>query len=225
MVNNYNWDYMDKLEDAVRLILQSPNFGHDFQHHKDVWGLAKRIDEGEGVEVDMEVVYAGCMFHDTGYAFLDPDDPKQVHHPERSKKCAQDILPQVGFPNEKIEAVLEAILLHDDTKPFMRGRETPTEKREIWYLQDADSILGLGAIGIARIIEYCTNAHTPLYVPSLSFDDVDSGKKSAIHNVYRHAVEVYQRLHTKTAKEMVKEKSEYMINFVKMFVEESKITH
>jgi uncharacterized protein len=190
--------WKEKLESRVKEILENSNAisGHDIYHMKRVWHLAKQIAAGENVPVDLDVVYAACLLHDAGHTIPDiKNDPTHEGHPKRSVQIAKQILPEVGFPQKKMPLTLQAILLHDDTKPW--GSFTKTDKREIWYVQDADNLEAIGAMGLTRIIAYGAKVGMALYTPERPLDDPESKSKSIIHDIYAH-LSVY--FNTETAK-------------------------
>jgi len=226
-LDKFDWPYRAKLEARTKGILSSDNFGHPFSHSQDVWKNALIIYDGESrrinrfifpPDVDMEIVFAACMLHDCGYSEFDPADPKYVLHPKRSANIAGNILLEVGFPKGKIPDTLDAILLHDDRKPWGTFKEV--NKPEIWYVQDADSLEALGPRGVERIIDYDRRTGKPFYVPGISFEDPDSKTKSSLHNIYAH-IRLVDHLHTKTARKIGEQKVEYL----KKYVEEQMVVY
>jgi HD superfamily phosphodiesterase len=209
----------EDLEKVIEKILEKSTPGHDIEHMLRVWNLAKQIIDGEKISVDEEIVYAACMLHDVGHTIYDPKDPLYVKHPIRSMEIARKVLPEIGFPEEKIPLTLEAIRLHDDTKPW--GTKTKTDKREIWYVQDADNIEALGANGLTRLILFCIpTAKMKDYIPELSLDDPKARWESMVHDVYAHGLELYDNLHTHTAKTLVGEGKTFMLRFVELYIKE-----
>jgi uncharacterized protein len=214
----YKWEYMENLESELKRILSNSDSGHGFDHSQRVWKIARKIDEGEKTPVDMEVVYAACLLHDVGYTKLGSENRIDFeNHPQASVEIAKEILPKIGFPKHKTKLTLDAILLHDDMKPW--GTCRLTEDRKVWYVQDADNIEAMGAIGITRILDYCSRVKMKTFVPELDWNDPKSMYKSAMHDIYVH-IEMYDRLHTETSKKLAKPGVEYMKNFIEQFVKE-----
>jgi len=219
MESKYNWEYMEDLESELKKILNKPIFGHGFDHSQRVWEIAMEIYQGEKLHVDMEVVYAACLLHDVGYIVLDSEEnPNFDNHPQASVEVAKEILPKIGFPKDKMKLTFNAILSHDDMKPW--GSQKSTKEKEIWYVQDADNIEAMGAIGIVRVLDYCSRVDMPVFVPELDWNIPEANRKSAIHNVYAHSDFLYDKLHTETSKRLAKPGLEYMKNFVTQFVKE-----
>ncbi len=117
-------------------------FGHQPRLH----ALTQQI--GEGLAYDDDVVYAAAYLHDLG-VFIGhrPEDPEQLarwNHVAYSVERAPAILASIGFPSEKIPAVLECIRDH-------QPHDTPASL-EATILRDADILEQLGAIGIVRTV-------------------------------------------------------------------------
>ena len=97
---------------------------------------------------DREIVGAAAWLHDLG-VFVGhrperPEDLARWDHVAYACSCAPAILRQVGFPEEKIPAVLAAIRQHQP------GDEPDTIEATI--LRDADILEQLGAVGILRTV-------------------------------------------------------------------------
>ena len=103
---------------------------------------------GDGLSYDRDVVVAAVWLHDLGvFAGHRPEDPVALaawdHVPYA---CAQGpkILSEVGFPEEKVPAVLQTLREH-------QPKDEPTSI-EATILRDADILEQLGAIGILRAV-------------------------------------------------------------------------
>jgi uncharacterized protein len=117
-----------------------------FGHQPRLYALAARI--GKGTEYDDDVLFAAAWMHDLG-VFLGhrPADPEQLsrwnHVPYTIAKC-RELLPQWGFPADKVEAVAEVIRTH-------QPHDEPVTAEAI-LLRDADILEQLGAVGALRTI-------------------------------------------------------------------------
>jgi uncharacterized protein len=115
-----------------------------FGHQPRLYELTRRI--GTGLTYDDDVVFAAAWLHDLG-VFIG-------HRPEALEALARwdnvayamerapDTLRRVGFPEEKIGAVVEAIRTHQP------GAEPASMEAVI--LRDADMLEQLGAIAVLR---------------------------------------------------------------------------
>ncbi len=114
---------------------------HRTDHVLRVWKRSKILCEKMGG--DLEVMVAVVMLHD-----LARHHGLEIHGKE-SAEMAKPVLERIGFPNEKIGSVLDAIAAHDYTTP---GSERKSLESRILY--DIDKIDAFGAVGILRHIIY-----------------------------------------------------------------------
>jgi uncharacterized protein len=117
-----------------------------YGHQPRLYALTQII--GRDLAYDDDIVFAAAWLHDIGvFVGNRPEDPDLLRHWDHVKfACDQSaiILRQVGFPVEKIPAVLEAIRTH-------QPHDNP-QTIEATILRDADILEQLGAIGILRIV-------------------------------------------------------------------------
>lgn len=117
-----------------------------FGHQPRLYALATEI--GRGMEYDDDVVFAAAWMHDLG-VFLGhrPEDPEQLSrwdHVPYTIRRSRELLAQWGFPEEKLDAVEQAIRYH-------QPKDDPRTV-EGTLLRDADILEQLGAIGILRAV-------------------------------------------------------------------------
>ena len=117
-----------------------------FSHQARLYVLARQV--GAGTPHDDDVLYAAAWLHDLG-VFIGhrPEDPAQLadwDHLRYVMERAPSILRQLGFPVDKINAVVEAIRTH-----MPSGKPTTIEGS---LLRDADILEQLGAVGILRTV-------------------------------------------------------------------------
>lgn len=119
----------------------------------DKFGHQPRLDSltdsiGAGLDYDRDVVRAAVWLHDLG-VFIGhrPEEPAALStwdHVAYVCGKASVILCHIGFPQEKIPAVLDAIRQH-------QPKDQPATI-EATILRDADILEQLGAVGILRVI-------------------------------------------------------------------------
>jgi uncharacterized protein len=115
-----------------------------FGHMPRLYALAIKIAKGENCDDD--VLFAAAWMHDLG-VFLGhrPADPAQLaawdHVPYTIAK-SKNLLIKWGFPEEKLDAVAEAIRTH-------QPKDNPVLPEAV-VLRDADILEQLGAIGALR---------------------------------------------------------------------------
>ena len=186
---------------------------HDKSHAERVMRLALKIAENENEAVDVEVLKAAALLHDVA-RFLE-DEGKVEDHAEEGARIAKEILERVGFPPEKIGKVVYCIRVHR----FRKGVTPRTNEAKI--LQDADRLDMLGAIGIARAFARGGWMNVPFYDPSIPPKKVYDGKSSTVINhFYEKVLKIKETLHTKTAKEIGKERHKFVEEFIDRFLKE-----
>jgi uncharacterized protein len=136
-------EYRSRLREYIKAQAQPPD---KFAHQPRLYHLAKTLAQDESYDDD--VLYAAAWMHDLG-VFLGhrPRDLQELarwDHVAYAVREAPTVLRSLGFPPEKIPAVLEAIRTHLPS-------EEPTS-REGTFLRDADILEQLGTIGILRLI-------------------------------------------------------------------------
>jgi uncharacterized protein len=216
----------EKLDRSTVDILRKDVTGHDEDHSAIVYNFAIKIAVGEGwlEHINENTLYAIAKLHDTGYSNPEGAKDHYVSHPQYGVEIAKKILPEVGFPEADMPIVLEGILLHDDLKPWAIANRKPTNVKEILLVQDADNLEGMGARGIARILDYCLRVGRPLYNKNLPVNKetlLEDCEKSAIHNILLHAITLGENLNTETAKQMARPKQGVMIDYVEQYMQET----
>jgi uncharacterized protein len=115
-----------------------------FGHQPRLYALTELV--GRGRKYDDDVVYAAAWLHDLGvFAGHRPEGGEALARWDNVRYAIEQapaILRQVGFPEGKISAVLEAMRTH-------QPQRTP-QTLEGTILRDADILEQLGAIGVLR---------------------------------------------------------------------------
>jgi uncharacterized protein len=135
--------YRQAIEEFIRVHAQPPD---KFSHQPRLYQLAVQLAEDR--PYDDDVLHAAAWTHDLGvFVGHRPADPAQLadwNHIAYATKAVPPLLRELGFPAEKIPAVLEAIRTH-----LPSGQPTTLEGT---LLRDADILEQLGAIGILRTV-------------------------------------------------------------------------
>jgi HD superfamily phosphodiesterase len=106
--------------------------------------LRRCIRLGEKLDADLEVIVAAVYLHDLGRHYID-----DKAHGALSALKAEPVLERINFPQEKRDAVLHAIRVHD-VSAAPEDRTTLESK----ILYDADKIDTLGVVGVLRYIRH-----------------------------------------------------------------------
>jgi len=117
-----------------------------FSHQPRLYELTKAV--GAGQRYDDDVVFAAVWMHDLG-VFIGhrPEEPDALAAWDcitYAMRRSPDVLKQLGFPVEKIPAVVEVIRTHQPS--------TSPTTIEGTIVQDADILEQLGATGILRTV-------------------------------------------------------------------------
>ena len=122
--------------------------------------LRRCIRLGEKLGADMEVLVAAVYLHDLGRHYI----ADKVHGALSAQK-AEPVLERIHFPQEKRDAVLHAIRVHD-VAASPEHRTTLESK----ILYDADKIDTLGVVGVLRYIRHFYGKKPIDYM----LDDIDA---------------------------------------------------
>ena len=135
--------YREAIVDYIRAEAKPPD---KFSHQPRLYRLATRLAEDQ--PWDDDVLYAAAWLHDLGvFRGHRPEDPAALaawDHVAYAIRRVPQILKQLGFPEAKIPATIEAIRTH-----LPSGKPTSFEGT---LLRDADLLEQLGAIGALRTV-------------------------------------------------------------------------
>jgi len=117
-----------------------------FSHQERLYALTRAI--GAGQKYDDDVVFAAAWMHDLG-VFIGhrPDDAEALAKWDMlayAERRVPGLLKELGFPDQKIPAVIEVIRTH-------MPAHNPTTLEGI-IIRDADILEQLGAVGILRTV-------------------------------------------------------------------------
>jgi uncharacterized protein len=135
-------------ESVVAYIRAEAQPADKFGHQPRLYALARRIAEDEFKFFNDDVLFAATWMHDLG-VFIGhrPSDPAELaswDHVPYTIARSRELLREWGFPEEKLDAVAEAIRTHQakDEAVLM----------EAVILRDADILEQLGAVGALRAL-------------------------------------------------------------------------
>ncbi len=181
---------------------------HGFDHILRVYRMAERLAKIEGA--DIEIVRAAALLHDAqGSQTQGGEEGRQDHH-QASSEFARQILESEGWSPNKIAAVQHCIRAHR----FRDNTETPNSL-EAKILFDADKLDVIGAVGVARTIAFDVVVNQPIYTePSERFLATGEKEPGEPHSSYHEYIfklsRIKDRLFTKTAQDLAKERHRFM---------------
>jgi len=192
---------------------------HGFEHVLRVFHLAKKIALAEGA--DIEIVSVAALLHDAqnNDPLNEMDVNNRITHHLQSAKIAREILSEIGWQEERIEAVEHCILAHR----FRDDSQQP-QSLESKVLFDADKLDAIGAVGVARAIAYASMAGQPFFAqPSDEFLKYGRLQNDEPHSAYHEylfkLIKIKDRIYTLTGKSIAKKRhivmKEYFENIFK----------
>ena len=152
---------------------------------------------GTQVGADMEVLVSGALLHDIGVVV----DRKK--HYEVGKARAAEILKDIGFPEDKVDAALHVGEAHSR----YGGPEPKTTEAKV--AQDADALEYIGAIGIVRAVVRGLNDG--------SFDGNVNGFPTFLRSILG---KVESTFHTEEGERIAQSRLEYMKKFLERIEKE-----
>lgn len=174
---------LDALKDEARRLL--PEFGtHGFEHTKRVLLICQLL--GGRVGADPSILVPAALLHDIGRGAAD--------HALESAELARGILESMGYEQDKIEAVVEAISSHSFT-----GERAPSSLEAI-VLSDADKLEAIGAMGVYRAAMYSVEHGRPV----IDF----------IAHFHEKLLKLAGQLCTEEARRLAESRHRFMLNFI-----------
>ena len=201
---------VEQIMRTAQLILHNQSPAHDFQHVLRVYKNAEMIAKEEGQSVDLDIVLAAALLHDL--VVYPKGSIKTTNSADESAEIAKRILLEYkNYPREKIEKVADAIRTHSYSKKLI------PRSLEGKILQDADRLDAIGAIGIARTFSVGGNENRSLYNPLDPFCTTDrqlDDTQWTLDHIKKKLIILKDSMHTKTAKKIAQERTEFMELFL-----------
>jgi len=142
---NYWQNWIPALEKELEVEMQKAPSLSEVHARDHVLRVLKRcVSLGEKLDADLEILVAAVYLHDLGRHYID-----DKAHGNLSALKAEPVLERINFPQEKRDAVLHAIRVHD-VSAIPEDRTTLESK----ILYDADKIDTLGVVGVLRYIRH-----------------------------------------------------------------------
>ena len=200
---------LEQITTTVKLLLHNQSPAHDFQHILRVYKNAEMISKQEE-SVDLDIVLAAALLHDL--VVYPKGSSKTINSAYDSAEIAKKILLEYkNYPREKIEKVADAIRTHS----YSNGLVPQTLEGKI--LQDADRLDAIGAIGIARTFSVGGSENRSLYNPTDAFCQTErqlDDTQWTLDHIKKKLMILKNSMHTKTAKKIAEERTEFMELFL-----------
>lgn len=206
-----NKEIIDRAVTYVRNKFENEYSGHDWFHTLRVFRTATRIAETEGA--DVETVQLAALLHDV-------DDRKLSPETYEDKTNARSFLTENNVDEGKIEEICRIIgeisFAENCVPSTLEGK----------CVQDADRLDAIGAIGIARAFAYGGNHNRLMYHPdiapnpNMSKEEYVKSNSTTVNHFYEKLFKLTDMMNTDTAKQIAKERDEYMKAFIAEFMDE-----
>lgn len=170
---------------------------HDPMHIFRVLCNALRIAEREP-DADMDVVIAASLLHDIGREAQSKN--LELDHAQIGANMALEFLPTLGWNDMKAAHTCDCIRTHR----FRRGDEPKSIEAKIVF--DADKLDAVGAIGVARTLNYGGQYNEPLYALDGSGEILTAGGGAEISTFFQEfnykLIRLYDKFYTKRGAEI-----------------------
>ncbi len=207
---------------------------HSMDHVMRVYNLCLHLTENE--DIDLNILKAAALLHDIARVKEDNDPSGKIDHAILSAEMAIPILQKSGFSEKEIKDIQHCIISHR----YRTGNKPKTKEAKILF--DADKLDGLGAIGIIRTFVWANTHNAENYTKSkflLSYNNIEEyvkdnlgGKingrlrEKAKHGPYLEFETklkfVINKLYTKKAKVIAKERTRFLKDFLERLDKEIK---
>jgi len=206
-----------QLEEQLLVIVEEhvscDDVSHDVHHLRRVLGLAKRIAQDAGA--DLEIVIPAALFHDI--IVYPKHDPRSRNETEESAEFVGKVLQAIPeYPQEKIAAVQTSIRQCSFSKGIVP--DLPEAK----VLQDADRLEATGAIAIMRTFASTGQWKRPFFHEQDPFCEhrEPDAKAYALDLFYIRLLVVESRMHTRLGKAIAKRRTVFLRAFLDELREE-----
>ena len=166
-------------------------------------------------DVDLEVLIPSALLHDIARVRESQDNTGKLDHAVLGSEMAEDILRRLEYEGEKIEKIKHCIVVHR----FRTGNEPKTIEAKILF--DSDKLDVIGATGIARTFMLAGQFGQQLKVnePINDYLKANTVENGRLKDVSKHTPfieyevkfkKIPEKLYTKKAKEIGKERLKFM---------------
>ncbi|MBK9192503.1 MAG: HD domain-containing protein [Crocinitomicaceae bacterium] len=209
-----NSNVISQLVHQLKAEFANESTGHDWFHIERVWKNARHICKQEGG--DLFLTELAALLHDIAdHKFVENAD-------EVAAQRIKTILKNLKVGEKTISDVIEIVKYNS----FKGGLDNKMKIREGFFVQDADRLDAIGAIGIARTFAYGGKAGSLLYHPEIKpaqFKSAEEYRKNRTHTVnhfYEKLLLLKDKMNTATGKKMAEERHQFMQQFLDQFYAE-----
>jgi uncharacterized protein len=209
------------VSDFVKKQLAGEKTGHDYYHGRRVANLGLKLYLTDHPEAHRDsriaaIIQTGGLIHDT-------IDEKICADPDQVLAQIKPLLRQVGFVDLEIQDILFTIQHLSFSQNIEHHYHLPLSGQ---YVQDADRLESLGAIGIARAFTYGGRHGNLIYDPKIkpeklvSHDQYRQHTETTINHFYEKLFHLADLMNSPAAKALARERTDFMRDFVREFFAE-----
>jgi len=210
-----NSDLINTTIAFVKETLKDAEGGHDWFHIERVYKNAMLIAKEENC--NSEVVQLGALLHDIA--------DSKFHNGDESvgPKIASTFLESQNVAEETISHVINII----NNISFKGGNfDKKFTSIELDIVQDADRLDAIGAIGIARALNYGGFKNRAIYNPEIapnlymSKEEYKTSDSPTINHFYEKLLLLKDLINTETGKKIALQRHQFMEDFLSQFYDE-----
>lgn len=189
------------VSEHVKKVLAGNNNGHGYDHANRVVKNVKLICEE--VECNQKIAIIAAYVHDL------IDRKVAVDIEVATTELEQFLVNQAGLSQGEAEQVIEIC----QTISYSKGLTLNSIEAKV--VQDADRLDALGAVGIARTIEYSSSVSRPVYIKGDYSDD------TAIGHFHTKLYRLPELMNFGVSKQLAVEKAKFMELFEAHYIKEN----
>jgi len=216
-----------RLEEITKDELKKADLANDYFHTQLAIKTAEYIAEKE--KVNFDIVKASLLLH-----HISPrraKNKKISDYRNKSLKKGREILSNLNFSQEEIQMILNCV------ESTYLGKEAVAKYKEAKVAHDANKLVTIGALAIARAFTFGGCFGRPIYDPEKSLitskKDIEMYltieynpyelEPDSISHFKTKLLKIKDKMLTNTGKEMAKKRHEFMIEFLHEFFDEINI--
>ncbi|MBT2685855.1 HD domain-containing protein [Bacillus sp. ISL-37] len=207
-------DKIAMAEEFVKNELGKDSSGHDW-HHIDRVRKNARLIWSKEQQGDWFIIEMAALLHDI------PDD--KLNESEEAGWMKLDSFFQSIQLDSEISSRIKGCI---GTVSYKGGRVIELDSIEAEIVQDADRLDALGAIGIARTFAFGGKKGHPIYEPDLNvrgkmtLEEYRNGDSSSVNHFYEKLLKLKDKMNTEQARQLAKERHQFMETFLDQFYSE-----
>ncbi len=210
---------IENIQAFAHKYLDNDTTGHDYWHGKRVANLAQKLflqDYPRVSKRQLDLLLVMGYWHDT-------IDEKICSNPGKVTDEMKQLLEKEEFRQDEITREINDINHMSFSKNLEHYFQLPMIGQ---YVQDADRIEALGAIGISRAFAFGGSHNQKIYDPAIKPQILKSHKQyrnheaTTVNHFYEKLIHLEQTMNTPAGRKIAHERTLYMHKFIDQFLKE-----